>query len=87
MNVMSKRLPNTQKISRRTALGLAVGGSVAALAAGYGLPVHASPLADEIMKKIMSWKTQSIMGVILSSSSISSPPLFILIFALLCFGP
>lgn len=50
---MSKRLPITQHISRRTALGLALGGSVAAIAASYGLPVMASPVADEIMKKIM----------------------------------
>ena len=60
---MSKRLPNTQNISRRTALGLAVGGSVAALAAGYGLPVHASPLADEIMKKIMNGRSAAEGGV------------------------
>ncbi|PLX35049.1 MAG: thiosulfate oxidation carrier protein SoxY [Hyphomicrobiales bacterium] len=60
---MSKRLSSTHEISRRTALGLAFGGSVAVAAAAYGLPVQASPLADEIMKKIMGGKSAADGGV------------------------
>lgn len=61
---MSKGLlPKTHGINRRTALGLALGGTVAAVAAGYGLPAEASPLADEIMKKIMGGKSASEGGV------------------------